>query len=96
MTKIEVERYLEGAVWRMKQKAQFDYSLAYLHGAAIARIFDSNNKFPEIQEVYPDLFQVQKAEEVKVDTATTNSVNNFLAFAMKHNAKLKGVENKEL
>ena len=95
MTLAEIERYCEGATWRMKQQAQFDYSLADLIGASIGRLFDNNVKYPTIQEVYPALFdEVQNAptEEVQSNIATTNSINNFLAFAMAHNAKMKGVE----
>jgi hypothetical protein len=92
MTKAEVERYLEGAVWRMKQKAQFDYSLAELIGVSVARIMDSGCKFPELYEVYPHLFESEIKEQEEIQTTTTNSINNFMAFAMKHNAKMKGVE----
>ncbi len=93
MTKAEVERYLQGAVWRMKQKAQFDYSLADLIGASVARVLDSGNKYPSLYEVYPHLFEEEKQEQAKEDVATTNSINNFMAFAMAHNAKMKkGVE----
>ena len=80
MTKAEVERFLEGAVWRMKQKAQFDYSLADLIGASIGRLFDNNVKYPTIYEVYPTLFEEEKNtpnEDTKSDIATTNSINNF-------------------
>lgn len=96
MTKAEIERYLDGALWRMKAKAQFDYSLADLVGASIARLFDSGNQFPDIYQVYPHLFEEEVIEEEKQDVATTNSINNFLSFAMTHNAKLRGVEDKEL
>jgi hypothetical protein len=96
MTKAEIERYLEGALWRMKAKAQFDYSLADLFGASVARLFDSSNEFPAIHQVYPYLFEEEAIEEEKQEAATTNSINNFLAFAMKHNAKMKGVEDEEL
>lgn len=92
MTKAEVERYLEGAVWRMKQQAQFDYSLADLIGISVARVMDSKAEFPTIYQVYPHLFEEEKREEEKTETVMTNSINNFMAFAMKHNAKLKGVE----
>ncbi len=94
MTKAEVERYLEGAVWRMKVKAQFDYSLADLFGASIARLFDSNAEFPTLYQAYPNLYEEEAIPEVEQeDIATTNSINNFLAFAMEHNAKMrKGVE----
>lgn len=96
MTVAEIERYLDGALWRMKTKAQFDYSLADLLGASMGRLLDSGIEFPSIYQVYPHLFEEEKIEEEKQDAATTNSINNFLAFAMAHNSKLKGVENKEL
>lgn len=76
----------------MKQKAQFDYSLAELIGASVARIMDSGCQFPSIYEVYPHLFEEEKKAEEEVNVTTTNSINNFMAFAMKHNAKMKGVE----
>lgn len=92
MTKAEIERYLQGAVWRFKQQAQFDYSLADLIGISVARVLDSGNKFPAIYEVYPNLFEEEKRQKEEQDTATTNSINNFMAFAMSHNARMKGVE----
>ena len=90
MTKAEIERYLEGAVWREKQKAQHNYVLADLVGASVARIMSSDAKYPPIEEVYPSLFV--KPEEVDVkkeDVNITDSVNRFLAFAKAHNAKIK-------
>lgn len=99
MTLAEVERYCEGATWRLKQKAQFDYSLADLIGASIGRLLDSEVQYPTIYDVYPHLFEDDKPtpeEEQESDIATTNSINNFLAFAMAHNAKLKGVETDKL
>lgn len=95
MTLAEIERYCDGAVWRMKQQAQFDYSLADLIGVSVGRLLDSNVNYPTIYEVYPHLFEeenVTPEEEQQSEIATTNSINNFLAFAMAHNAKLKGVE----
>ena len=96
MTLAEIERYCEGAEWRLKQQAQFDYSLADLIGVSVARILDNKVEFPTIYQVYPHLFKEEivetPTEEQEVDVATTNSINNFLAFAMKHNAKMKGVE----
>ena len=79
----------------MKSQAQFDYSLANLIGVSVARIMSNDVSYPQIEEVYPDLFEDeikekrrQKEEELKIN----NSVNNFMAFAMKHNSRLKGSE----
>lgn len=95
MTKAEIERYLEGAVWRMKTKAQFDYVLADLIGISMARIMDSKTKFPKIEDVYSSLFAIEDetSRAAKKDMKMTNSVNNFLAYAKQHNARMsKGVE----
>lgn len=96
MTLAEIERYCEGATWRLKQQAQFDYSLADLIGASVGRLLSSEVEYPSIYQVYPHLFEEEKKQEIEEVTqseiATTNSINNFLAFAMKHNAKMKGVE----
>ena len=86
----EVERYLKGVEWRMKLKAQFDYSLADLIGISAARMVSNDVKFPTIGEAYPTLFAKQEQEEAsKEKIATQNSVNRFLEFAAKHNAKMK-------
>ena len=94
MTLAEIERYCDGAVWRMKQQAQFDYSLADLICISVGRLLENNVKYPTIYEVYPHLFEEEKAtpEEQQSEVATTNSINNFLAFAMQHNAKMRGGE----
>lgn len=96
MSVAEVERYLKGVEWRMKLKAQFDYSLADLIGISAARMVSNDVKFPSIEEVYPNLFkkEEQKQEETKEEIATQNSVNRFLEFAAKHNAKIKKEEGK--
>jgi hypothetical protein len=95
MTVAEIQRYMDGAIWRMKQQAQFDYTLANLIGVSVARIMSNEVNYPQIEEIYPELFediikekQRQKEEEVIIN----KSVNNFLAFAMKHNSRLKGSE----
>lgn len=90
MTKAEIERYMEGAVWRMKTKAQFDYMLADLFGVSAMRILDSNVNFPTVEQAYPFLFEdkeIQKKSEEEV--RMENSLNRFMDFALKHNAKLR-------
>lgn len=86
---------MEGAVWRMKSQAQFDYTLANLIGVSVARIMSKDVSYPQIEEVYPDLFEdiiKQKRQEKEQELKMNNSVNNFMAFAMKHNSRLKGSE----
>lgn len=91
MTIAEVMRYEEGAMWRMKQQAQFDYILANLIGVSCARIMSKDVKYPSFDEVYKfnDNEEHQENEQIAQDIATQNSINRFLEFAMKHNAKMK-------
>jgi flagellar biosynthesis protein FliP len=95
MSVAEIQRFMEGAVWRMKSQAQFDYTLANLIGVSVARIMSKDVSYPQIEEVYPDLFEdiiKQKRQEKEQELKMNNSVNNFMAFAMKHNSRLKGSE----
>lgn len=93
MTVAEIQRYMEGAVWRMRSQAQFDYTLANLVGISCARIMSNGVQMPPIEEAYPNLFEEEKAEEVIEDKRMEDSKNRFLEFALRHNARMKkGVE----
>lgn len=99
MTKAEVERYIEGGLWQLKVKAQFDYSLANLIGVAFARTQSNSVEFPSLEETYPTIFaeELKKQQEEKQleELRIKNSCNRFLEFALKNNAKMrKGVEDK--
>ena len=83
---------MDGAVWRMRSQAQFDYSLANLIGVSVARIMSNDVEYPSIEKVYPDLFDAVVEEQKQEEIATQNSINHFMEFAMKHNAKMRGVE----
>ena len=63
MTKAEIERYIEGATWQLKTKAQFDYSLANLIGLAYARTKSSSVEFPSLEEAYPTIFAIELAQK---------------------------------
>ena len=94
MTIAEIIRYQEGAIWRIKQKAQFDYALANLIGISSARMMSSDVEYPPIEDAYPNLFDKPKEEDEPEDIVVQNSVNRFMEFALRHNAMMKG-ENKE-
>lgn len=93
MTVAEVERYIEGAIFRMKQKAQNDYILADLCGISSARMMSNDVKFPSIMEAYAHLFDKEIAEEKKKEReeeiVLTNSLNNFMQFAQMHNSMMR-------
>lgn len=98
MSVIEVQRYLDGAVWRLKSQAQFDYSLANLIGVSVGRLLSSEVEFPTIFDVYPELFTEEErieSENRKQEMIMENSKAQFLAFVEKINSKQleEGVEN---
>lgn len=92
MTIAEVQRYVDGAVWRMRTKAQYDYMLADLIGISVSRVMSNEVQFPSIASVYPNLFEAEAEEVVAAreeEIAITNSTNRFMEFALKHNASVK-------
>lgn len=93
MTLVEVKRFTDGATWRLKSQAQFDYMLANLIGVSVARVVSKEAEFPSIEKVYPHLFAEEAAEAEKQqkeeDARITNSKNRFLEFALQHNARMK-------
>lgn len=93
MTIGEVTRKIES--WNrchkreLQQKASMDYALADLIGISVSRCASSVD-FPQIYEVYPDLFsaeEIQAAEEQK--QAELYSAR-FMQWAQQHNLKMKG------
>lgn len=89
MSIAEIQRYTEGAIWRYKMKAQFDYILADLTGVSMARVVSKGATMPSIEEVYPTLFEAELKEKREEELRITNSTNRFMEFALKHNAKVK-------
>ena len=91
MTLAEIRRAIESKKRVMKreeqEKASFDYILADLIGKSVARIYSSSNKFPDISEVYPTLFDKQKIQEEKQDIKAELSALRFKQFAQAYNQK---------
>jgi hypothetical protein len=92
MTLGEVERYLlsfqRREERRLKEKAIFDYKLADLIGISCARIWSKNTNYPEIYEIYPNLFQKEEVEGKKEEIRMEKSIERLKDFVMKHNKKL--------
>ena len=91
MTVAEVSRWEEGAMWRLKSKAQFDYVLADLIGISSARMMSDDVKYPSLEDAYPNLFEQtpdEIMEQKKEEEIATQNLNRFMEFAMKHNAMM--------
>ena len=89
MTVAEVQRYMEGYVWRLKSEAQLYYSLADLIGISVGRLLSKDVEYPTVAEAYPTLFEKELEQQRLEEEATTNAVNNFLARAQAINKAKK-------
>lgn len=75
-----------------QEKAKFDYIHASLIGRAVSTVLSSGAKFPQIEEVYPSLFNInQKKEEEKQQVLDQLSALRFKQFAQSYNKKFEGV-----
>ena len=93
MTCAEVERAVLSKKRVMKMQAQekavYDYILADLIGQSVARIYGSENKYPDIADVYPTIFDKQKIEEQRQRQQDELSAQRFKQFAESFNKNYK-------
>lgn len=98
MTPAEIERAVQSKERIRKiesqEKASYDYILANLIGKYVSIVLGSKEAFPQIDEVYPDLFkdmaqeQKEKIEEQKMEL----SALRFKQFAQSYNTNFKNKE----
>lgn len=74
---------------KSQEKAIFDYKLAELIGISVSRIYNKTNKMPEIDEVYPNLFEAEKMQEEKQKKQDELSAARFRKFAQAFNQTRK-------
>lgn len=70
---------------RAREKAENNYILAGLIGINLSRVFDASVEIPPIEEVYPNLFDVEQAREEKQNKKQELSVLRFKQFAQTFN-----------
>lgn len=85
MTLAELTRFFESKQrvqkFREQEKAYFDYTLANLIGMSIARALNKQNQMPEIEDVYPNIFD----KKAKVERQDELSAARFRQFAAAFN-----------
>lgn len=95
MTLAELERAIKSKKRVKKAEAQerasFDYILADLFGRSMSRLYGSNNKIPDIANVYPTLFNNEEVENKKKQKQNELSAIRFRQFAQHHNKKYEEV-----
>ena len=72
-----------------KERACFDYTLADLIGHSVARIYNKENEYPEIELVYPSIFDAKEMEEERQKQQDELSALRFKQFAQAFNKKIK-------
>ncbi len=93
MTLAEIVRWEKGAIYRRKEKAQFDYILADLIGISAGRFICKDVEYPAFEDAYSGLFNEQKQEQDNEEEIAQKNINRFLQFAQAHNAAMtKGGE----
>lgn len=93
MTLAEFHRLLASKkrTWmaQQKEKATFDYVLADLIGRSVGRNYSSSTKMPEINKVYPTLFDSDEVEEAIQKKKDELSAVRFKQFAENFNKRFK-------
>lgn len=72
-----------------QERASYDYILADLIGRSVSRIYNSSNTIPEINTVYPSLFDSEELQQKKQEKKMEMSAIRFKQFAQSHNSRFK-------
>ena len=89
MTFGEVNRFIQAKTEAEKRKAFYDYKLADLIGWSCARIQNSSNRMPTIEEAYPHLFYTEEKQEELQSKKDELSAIRFRLFADSYNKRYK-------
>lgn len=75
-----------------QEQATFDYILGDLIGRSIARIYNSENSYPKIYEVYPSIFDKEEMEQAEFDRRMELSALKLQEFTKSFNEKFNKKE----
>lgn len=75
--------------YKQKKQAMFDYTLANLVRITIGQLNSNSISYPSIYNAYPSLFDGKAIEEQQQEQRMKDSINRFMAFKEKNNAKYK-------
>lgn len=89
----EVRRAMNAAIERhkeeMREKAMFVYSLAELINLGTARALGGKGDWPEIEEVFPSLFDAEKMQEERRLQKGQRFAEQFKAYAEAWNERIE-------
>lgn len=91
MTLAEIVRAIESKKrvkkLQLQEQASMDYILADTIGKSVSRIYNTSNKLPDINEIYPTLFDSSYIQEQKVKNRAEISALRFRQFAQSYNSR---------
>lgn len=91
MTIGEVLRYIDSynrrEKMRLREKATFIYRLGDLVGISIGRYFDKRNTYPEIYEVFGELFSEEEIETSRQEERDRKSIERLMQMYEAQNNK---------
>lgn len=73
-----------------QEKATYDYILGDLIGRSLARIYNSENHYPEIYEAYPSIFDKEKIEYARQEELNRQTAERLQRFMESFNSKKEG------
>ena len=93
MTLAELGRYFKSRKRMIeiqeRKQASHNYILADLIGRSMARIYNSSNKFPTIDKVYPSLFTNEEVKKADAKRKQERFLAGLQQFARSHNNKVE-------
>lgn len=79
-----------------QEQATHNYILANLIGVSVGRIYSNSTKYPEIYEVFPQLFDMPQSDEEKQNKQDELSALRFKLFVNSFNEKMNNKEGNKL
>lgn len=93
MTLAELERLFASKrrmqIEKRQEQAFFDYTLADLIGASVARISNKSVEMPYIEKAYPTIFDAKEMSEMRKKKEIKLSAARFRQFAQTFNQKFE-------
>lgn len=93
MTIAELGRWFKSRKRVFKQQAReratWDYILANLIGVSVSSVFNKSSKMPDIEKVYPNLFDAEEIQVQKQQKQDELSAARFRQFAEAFNKKFE-------
>lgn len=81
----KLESYKRVREQQAREEATMAWKLADLIGVSVSRLFSKNNKYPEIEDVFPELFDQTERENRKIELMS----QRFIQFAEAFNRKFE-------